>query len=78
MLDFSKYAKDQIGKPYVTYDSIGPKSFLNSGLVRYLRKEIGLTISSTIYISWKIVKEPLLRSHVFGIVRLILQYLEIV
>ena len=69
MLDFAKCAKNQIGKPYVTYDSRGPKSFSNSGLVWYCRKEAGLSVSSTIYISWKIVKEPLLRSHVFGIVR---------
>ena len=67
MLDFTKCAKNQIGKPYVTYDSRGPKSFSNSGLVQYCRKEAGLSVSSTIYISWKIVKEPIVGSHVFGI-----------
>ena len=69
MLDFAKCAKEQIGKRYVTYDSRGPKSFSNSGLVWYCRKQAELSASSTIYVSWKRVKEPIVGAHVYGIIK---------
>ena len=69
MLDFALCAKDQIGKPYVTYDSRGPDSFSNSGLVWYCRGVAGLSTSSTIYVSWKRVKNPLVGAHIYGITK---------
>ena len=69
MLDFAYCARDQIGKPFVTYDSKGPDSFCNSGLIWYCRDVAGLSHSSTIYISWKRVPNPVVGTHVYGITR---------
>ena len=69
MLDFAKCAEDQIGMPYVNYDARGPSEFSNSGLVWYCRAVAGLSKASTIYVSWKTVKEPKIGCHVYGITK---------
>ena len=69
MLDFANCARHQIGKPYVTTDSRGPDKFSNSGLVWYCRAAVGLSTTSTIYVSWKRVKEPKIGCHVYGITK---------
>mgnify|MGYP002627028937 CR=1 FL=1 len=67
MQKFAQCAKDQVGKPFVTTDSRGPDSFSNSGLVWYCRGVAGLSKTSTIYVSWKRVKQPKVGAHVYGI-----------
>ena len=67
MRDFAKCAKQQVGKPYVTYDSRGPSTFSNSGLVWYCRGVAGLSTSGTIYVSWKKVPNPIVGAHVYGV-----------
>ena len=44
MQAFAKCARNQVGKPYVTYDE-----FCNAGLVWYCRAQVGLSTDGTIY-----------------------------
>ena len=69
MKDFTKCAKAQIGKPYVSYDARGPSEFCNSGLVWYCRALAGLSTTGPIYVSWKKVEKPKIGCHVYGIVK---------
>ncbi len=69
MLDFANCARHQVGKPYTTEDVRGPDKFSNSGLVWYCRDAVGLSKASTIYVSWKRVKEPKIGCHIYGITK---------
>ena len=70
MRDFIKCTKAQIGKEYTAeIDSRGPNKFCNSGLIWYCRYKAGFPLISTIYISWKRVKEPKIGAYVEGILK---------
>ena len=64
--EYKKCIKEQIGKPF-SISGEGPDTFSHHGLVRYCRKQAGLSALSTIYISWKKVKEPMEGDSVYGI-----------
>ena len=53
----------------MNYDARGPSEFSNSGLVWYCRAVAGLSKASTIYVSWKTVKEPKIGCRVYGITK---------
>ena len=68
MEDYVKCVNEQIGKIYLEEPNTkGPLQFSNSGLIWYCRGEAGLSISSTIYVSWKDVKQPKVGANVYGI-----------
>ena len=69
MRKFAKCASNQLGKRYTTSDKRGPDVFSNSGLIWYCRAQVGLSTSSTIYVSWKRVKEPKVGAHIYGITK---------
>ena len=68
MEDYVKCVNEQIGKTYLEEPNTkGPSEFSNSGLIWYCRGVAGLSISSTIYVSWKDVKQPKVGANVYGI-----------
>ena len=68
MEDYVKCVNEQIGKTYLEdYNNKGPSIFSNSGLIWYCRGEAGLSIDSTIYVSWKDVKMPKVVANVYAI-----------
>ena len=70
MENFVKCANDQIGKTYLEeLNSKGPDVFSNAGLIWYCRDVAGLPKASTIYVSWKNVKQPKVGAYVYGITR---------
>ena len=64
--EYKKCIKEQIGKPF-SISGEGPDTFSHQGLVRYCRKQAGLSALPTIYISWKKFKEPMEGDLVYGI-----------
>ena len=70
MEKFVKCANDQIGKTYLEQlNSKGPEVFSNAGLIWYCRDVAGLPKASTIYVSWKDVKQPKVGAYVYGITK---------
>ena len=70
MKDYVKCVNKQIGKTYLEeLNSKGPSVFSNRGLVWYCRGEAGLSIDSTIYVSWKDVKQPKVGTNVYAITK---------
>ena len=70
MEKFVQCANDQIGKTYLEeLNSNGPEVFSNRGLVWYCRDVAGLPKASTIYVSWKDVKQPKVGAYVYGITK---------
>ena len=70
MADYVQCAKNQAGKTYLEeLNSKGPDVFSNAGLVWYCRGEAGLSTSSTIYVSWKDVKQPKVGANVYAITK---------
>ena len=70
MKDYVKCVNKQIGKTYLEeLNSKGPSIFSNRGLVWYCRGEAGLSIDSTIYVSWKDVKQPKVGTNVYAITK---------
>ena len=68
MEKFVQCANDQIGKTYLEeLNSKGPEVFSNAGLIWYCRDVAGLNKASTIYVSWKDVKQPKVGAYVYGI-----------
>ena len=68
MEDYAKCANEQVGKTFIEgSNSRGPSIFSNAGLIWYCRAEAGLSTSSTIYVSWKDVKKPVVAANVYGI-----------
>ena len=70
MADYVQCAKNLVGKTYLEeLNSKGPKEFSNRGLVWYCRAQAGLSTSSTIYVSWKDVKQPKVGANVYAITK---------
>ena len=70
MADYVQCAKNQVGKTYLEeLNSKGPNVFSNAGLIWYCRAQAGLSTSSTIYVSWKDVKQPKVGANVYGITK---------
>ena len=67
---FVKCVKDQIGKTYLEeLNAKGPDVFSNAGLIWYCRDIAGFPKTTTIYVSWKDVKEPKVGAYVYGITK---------
>ena len=70
MANYVVCAKNQVGKTYLEeLNSKGPYAFSNAGLIWYCRAQAGLSTSSTIYVSWKDVKQPKVGANVYGITK---------
>ncbi len=70
MENFVQCVNDQIGKTYLEQlNSKGPEVFSNAGLIWYCRDVAGLPKASTIYVSWKDVKQPKVGAYVYGITK---------
>ena len=70
MENFVQCVNDQIGKTYLEQlNSKGPEVFSNAGLIWYCRDVAGLPKASTIYVSWKDVKQPKAGAYVYGITK---------
>ena len=70
MENFVQCVNDQIGKTYLEQlNSKGPEVFSNAGLIWYCRDVAGLPKASTIYVSWKNVKQPKVGAYVYGITK---------
>ena len=70
MADYVQCAKNQVGKTYLEeLNSRGPTVFSNAGLIWYCRAQAGLSTSSTIYVSWKDVKQPKVGANVYAITK---------
>ena len=70
MADYVQCAKNQVGKTYLEeLNSRGPIVFSNAGLIWYCRAQAGLSTSSTIYVSWKDVKQPKVGANVYAITK---------
>ena len=70
MENFVQCVNDQIGKTYLEQlNSKGPEVFSNAGLIWYCRDVAGLPKASTIYVSWKDVKQPKIGAYVYGITK---------
>ena len=70
MKDFVQCAKDQIGKTYLEgVNARGPTEFSNSGLIWYCRDVANFPKASTIYVSWRDVKKPVIGAYVYGIIK---------
>ena len=70
MEKFVQCANVQIGKTYLEeLNSRGPEIFSNAGLIWYCRDVAGLPKASTIYVSWKDVKQPKVGAYVYGVTK---------
>ena len=69
MQSFAKCARNQVGKPYVTYDVRWPDKFCNAGLVWYCRAQVGLSTDGTIYVYHRRIPKPKIGAHVYGIIK---------
>ena len=70
MDNFVKCVNAQIGKPYLEdLKAKGPSIFSNAGLIWYCRDVAGFPKISTIYISWRDIKQPKVGCYVHAITK---------
>ena len=70
MNDFVQCAKDQVGKTYLEeLNARGPNEFSNAGLIWYCRDVANFPKATTIYVSWRDVKKPVIGAYVYGITK---------
>ena len=70
MDNFVKCIIAQVCKPYLEeLKSKDPSIFSNAGLIWYCRDVAGFPKISTIYISWKNIKQPKVGCYVYGITK---------